>query len=75
MTNKLFADVLQENLNKDSFKPKTPPLDIFKKDIHEYFINLKELSKIHNSRTFYAKLFKYPIKISFYWCEEYICYL
>lgn len=44
--------------------------DPFKKEIYNYFINLKELSKIHGSRTFYAKLFKNPVKTSFYWCEE-----
>jgi hypothetical protein len=51
----------------------TSPLkltDPYQKEIYNYFIGIKELSKIHSSRTFYAKLFKIPVKISFYWCEE-----
>lgn len=70
--------------NKPKLKPK-PPVpklqhkkittceeisDPFKKEIHEFFIGIKDLSKIHSSRSFYAKLFKKPIKIAFYWCEE-----
>lgn len=76
-----FAEILKENLTEKSFKNKLPPklkpkplsyqiLDPFQKEIYDYFINLKDLLKIHSSRTFYAKLFKNPVKISFYWCEE-----
>jgi hypothetical protein len=76
-----FAEILKENLSEKSFKNGVPPkpkpkplsyqiLDPFQKEIYDYFINLKDLLKIHSSRTFYAKLFKNPVKISFYWCEE-----
>jgi hypothetical protein len=76
-----FAEILKENLTEKSFKNGVPPklkpkplsyqiLDPFRKEIYDYFINLKDLLKIHSSRTFYAKLFKNPVKISFYWCEE-----
>ena len=72
---KSFAEILKENLTKKSFKNKPPKPAIpkphpFQKEIHDYFINLKDLSRIHSSKTFYAKLFKNPVKISFYWCEE-----
>lgn len=75
---KSFAEILKENLTEKSFKNKQPKLvvptslilDPFKKEISDFFINIKDLSRIHSSRTFYAKLFKIPIKISFYWCEE-----
>ena len=74
---KSFAQVLQKDLTEKSFKnkplkrPKPPiKLDFFKQEIYEYFINFKDLSKIHSSRIFYAKLFKDPVKICFYWCEE-----
>jgi len=78
---KSFAEILKENLNNESFKqPLKPPkqktietnllIDPYKKEVYEYFIDIKELSKIHSSRTFYAKLFRNPVKTSFYWCEE-----
>jgi len=82
---KSFAQVLQENLTENSFKNKPiPPVpkkitscekvfdisDPFKKELYNYYITLKDLSKIHSFKSFYAKLFKKPIKIAFYWCEE-----
>lgn len=82
---KSFARVLQENLTENSFKNKPkPPVpkkitscekifdmsDPFKKELYNYYITLKDLSKIHSFKSFYAKLFKKPIKIAFYWCEE-----
>lgn len=57
----------------EQIKQPTRPLILtnpYQKEIYEYFIGIKELSKIHSSRTFYAKLFKNPVKTSFYWCEE-----
>lgn len=76
---KSFVEVLKENLSSESFKPLKLPkqkshlnilLDPYKKEIYDYFICLKEVSKVHSSKRFYAKLFRDPVKISFYWCEE-----
>jgi len=61
----------QKTIERKTIERKTNLLtDPYKKKIYDYFIGIKELSKIHSSRTFYAKLFKNPVKTSFYWCEE-----
>lgn len=78
---KSFVEVLKENLNSKSFKPLKLPKqktnshlnilpDPYQKEIYDYFICAKEVSKIHSSKRLYAKLFRDPVKISFYWCEE-----
>lgn len=77
---KLFSEILKENLTSKSFKNTLSPkpsyntlffdLHPVKKEIHKYFINLKELLKVYNSREFYGKLFKSQLKNCFYWCEE-----
>lgn len=64
---KTFAQVLKENLTKDSFKSSTKPLT-FKDEIKKFYI--KDTSDIYGSRDFYKNLFKDPIKMVFYWCEE-----
>ena len=83
MFKKSFSEVLKDNLNKDSFQPPTPippiphappsPLskdDVFKKEIKKFYVNVNDIKKIYGSRSFYKKLFKDPVKMIFYWCEE-----
>lgn len=75
---KLFSEILKENLTSNVFLNDLSPkpsyslnnLHPVKKEIHKYFINLKELLKVYNSIEFYRKLFKNPVKNCFYWCEE-----
>ena len=52
--------------NKDNYNIS----DQFRSEIHKYYLNLKDLDKIYGSRSFYKKLFKEPVKMIFYWCEE-----
>ena len=79
MFKKSFAEMLKQNLTEDSFKPpdttspeKQPPshsnpvLD----DVYQYYITINDIEKIYGSRSFYKKLFKEPVKMIFYWCEE-----
>ena len=80
MFKKSFAEMLKQNLREDSFKPpdkttspekrlpthSNPVLD----DVYQYYITIKDIEKIYGSRSFYKKLFKEPVKMIFYWCEE-----
>lgn len=81
MFKKSFAEMLKENLTEDSFKPpdkttfpekrllpshSNPSLE----EVYQYYITIKDIEKIYGSRSFYKKLFKEPVKMVFYWCEE-----
>lgn len=68
---KTFAEILKENIDKRfiyTLKPRR--LTPFQKEIKQFFVNENDLEEIHGSRLFYSKLFKYPVKSVFYWCEE-----
>lgn len=73
MFKKSFAEILKENLNENSFKPPDIPiqtLDPFISELKNYYIKVEDTKNIYGSRSFYKKLFKTPIKMLFYWCEE-----
>jgi hypothetical protein len=83
MFKKSFAEMLKENLREDSFKPPTPPpptkdtkdtsllsLNPFLLEIKRHYLTVKDVEKIYGSRSFHKKLFKEPVKMVFYWCEE-----
>ena len=68
---KTFAEILKENIDKDFiYKLKPKKLTILEKEIKDFFVNNDDIKKIHGSRLFYSKLFKYPVESVFYWCEE-----
>jgi hypothetical protein len=78
MFKKSFAEILKENLNEESFKPPDPInttintliSDSFMCDLKIYYITVEDIKNIYGSRSFYKKLFKAPVKMIFYWCEE-----
>jgi hypothetical protein len=84
MFKKSFAEMLKENLGEESFKPPTPPppirfikketsflsTDPFLLEIKRHYLTVKDVEKIYGSRSFHKKLFKEPVKMVFYWCEE-----
>jgi len=45
-------------------------LDPFLREIKKYYITEEGLKSIYGSRSFYKNLFKEPVKMGFYWCEE-----
>jgi hypothetical protein len=45
-------------------------LDPFLREIKKYYITEEGLKSIYGSRSFYKGLFKEPVKMVFYWCEE-----
>jgi hypothetical protein len=80
MFKKSFAEMLKENLREDSFKLPIPPsptkdtsllsLDPFLLEIKRHYLTVKDVEKIYGSTSFHKKLFKEPVKMVFYWCEE-----
>jgi hypothetical protein len=86
MFKKTFAEMLKENLNDDSFKPPPEHskqenvqnrtlfsdefLSPFLLEIKKFYLTVKDVGKIYGSRNFHKKMFKEPVKLLFYWCEE-----
>ena len=82
MFKKSFSEILKENLNEDSFKTPIPipiplplpqtlfSLDPFLLDLKRHYLTVKDVEKIYGSRSFHKKMFKEPVKMAFYWCEE-----
>lgn len=74
MFKKTFADTLKENLTKDSFKHTKQHNQIlndpFLCELFKCYISIKDIEKIYNSQNFYKKMFRQPVRLLFYWCEE-----
>lgn len=54
--------------NRTLFSDET--LSPFLLEIKKFFITVKGVEKIYGSRNFHKKMFKAPVKLLFYWCEE-----
>ena len=71
---KTFSQVLKNNLTQEAFQPNPkppPPISrVFKNEIKEFYVTVDDIKKIYGSRSFYKKLFKEPVKMIFFWCEE-----
>lgn len=83
MFKKSFAKMLKENLREDSFKSLSrckevsshlsllPVLAVpFLLEIKRYYLTVKDVEQIYSSRDFHKRLFKEPVKLVFYWCED-----
>jgi hypothetical protein len=44
--------------------------DPFLIEIKRHYLTVKDVEKIYGSRSFHKKLFKEPVNLVFYWCEE-----
>lgn len=56
--------ILNDNIKK------TENNETFKLEIKQYFLTQIELDNIYGSVSFYSKLFKDPVKLIFFWCED-----